>query len=152
MEIVDFTSDGKQVRSASKDGTLKFWKVGTWENEKTLIGNVNSAFTFGDKQNQKITKLEFGDIEEIFRRIDSTLPFLLASSSDNNLQIWSSGDENIKLWDASLGKEIAAFAGESEIKCCAIAPNRQTIVVGEASGRLHFLQLCLEIVESLYPP
>ncbi|WP_414619067.1 SMEK domain-containing protein [Calothrix sp. CCY 0018] len=149
VEVVDFTSDGKQVRSASEDGTLKFWKVGTWENEKTLTGNVNSLFTFGDKQNQKITELKFGDIEEIFRRIDSTLPFLLATSSDNNLQIWSWGDENIKLWDALLGKDIAAFAGESEIKCCAIAPDGQTIVVGEASGRLHFLRLCLEKLELL---
>ncbi len=144
VEVVDFTSDGKQVRSASKDGNLKFWKVGTWENEKTLIGNVNSVFTFGDKQNQKITKLKFGDIEETFHSIRSSLPFVLASSSNNHLQILSSGGESIQIWDASLRKKIAKFTGESEIRCCAIAPDKQIIVLGEASGRLHFLRLYLK--------
>ncbi|MEA5594244.1 SMEK domain-containing protein [Rivularia sp. UHCC 0363] len=147
VEVIYFTPDGKQVRSASKDGTLKFWKVETWENEKTLTGNVNLAFTFGDKQNQKIIKLKFGDIEETFHSIRSTLPFILATTSDNNLQILSSGDEKIKVWDASLGKDIATFTGESEIRCCAIAPDGQTLAVGEASGRLHFLRLCLRKFE-----
>jgi WD40 repeat protein len=144
VELVFFSRDGKQVISTSKDGTRKFWKVGTWENEKTLIGNVNSAFTFGDKQNRKIITLKFGDVKETVDSTRATLPFLLASTPDGQLQILSSGDEAIKVWDDCAKKMIACFTGESEIKCCAIAPDEQTIAVGEASGRLHFLQLCSE--------
>ena len=56
----------------------------------------------------------------------------------------SSGGESIQIWDASLRKKIAKFTGESEIRCCAIAPDKQIIVLGEASGRLHFLRLYLK--------
>jgi WD40 repeat protein len=65
----------------------------------------------------------------------------LASTADGKLQVWASGDETIKVWDASARQFIANFTGESEIKCCAIAPDGVTIVAGEASGQVHFLRL-----------
>ena len=56
-----------------------------------------------------------------------------------------SGDHTCIVWDLASGEEIATFTGESPIWCCAASPNSQTIVVGENSGRVHFL--CLEGVD-----
>ena len=50
-------------------------------------------------------------------------------------------DNMLKLWDLYSKKEIASFAGESALKSCAITPDGATIIVGEESGKLHFLKL-----------
>ena len=58
----------------------------------------------------------------------------------NNL-ISGSFDNNLKVWDFPTRKVITSFTGDGAINCCAVAPDRLTIVAGEASGHLHFLQL-----------
>jgi hypothetical protein len=47
----------------------------------------------------------------------------------------------LRVWDLESGKEIASFIGESEIDRFAIAPDEQTIIAGDRSGRVHFLRL-----------
>jgi hypothetical protein len=44
-------------------------------------------------------------------------------------------------WDLKSGKEIAIFTGDGPIVSSAIARDGRTIVAGESSGRVHFLQL-----------
>ncbi|MEQ8752993.1 MAG: hypothetical protein RID09_05655 [Coleofasciculus sp. G1-WW12-02] len=55
--------------------------------------------------------------------------------------ISSSSDHILTIWDLERREVIANFIGESELTCCAIAPDGITIVAGEASGRVHFLRL-----------
>ena len=50
-------------------------------------------------------------------------------------------DKTLKVWDFQTRKVIASFTGDGAINCCAVAPDGVTIVAGESSGRLHFLQL-----------
>jgi WD40 repeat protein len=57
-----------------------------------------------------------------------------------NILISVSDDNTLKVWDLSRREEIATWSGESMLKCCAIAPNGKIFVVGETSGRVHFLQ------------
>ena len=47
----------------------------------------------------------------------------------------------VLVWDFQTRTVIASFTGDSSINCCAVAPDGVTIVAGESSGRLHFLQL-----------
>uniref|UniRef100_UPI000969249A WD40 repeat domain-containing protein n=1 Tax=Scytonema sp. HK-05 TaxID=1137095 RepID=UPI000969249A len=65
----------------------------------------------------------------------------VAVTPDGKYVISGSRDSTLKAWDLHSRKEIASFTGESEIKCCAVAPDSVTIVAGQASGRLHFLRL-----------
>jgi WD40 repeat protein len=141
VEVIAFTPDGKEVISASKDGNLKIWEVETWENKDTFKGHSKSADAMGDYEEHKYFNLEANEVKCFLHSTRNTLPFLMATTADGKVQVWASGDETIKVWDASARQFIANFTGESEIKCCAIAPEGTTIVAGETSGRVHFLRL-----------
>jgi len=60
---------------------------------------------------------------------------------DGKQVVSASDDHTLKVWDLHSGEEIATFTGESNILCCAVAPDGLTIVAGDNSGRLHFLRL-----------
>src|ERR1700686_2284247 len=53
----------------------------------------------------------------------------------------ASYDRTLRLWDLESGKEIATFTGESWMVSCAVARDGQTIIAGDALGRVHFLRL-----------
>ncbi len=64
----------------------------------------------------------------------------VAFTPNNRVAISGSDDRTMRLWDVESGKTLAIFSGEGEITTCAASGNR-TFVVGDASGRLHFLHL-----------
>ena len=45
------------------------------------------------------------------------------------------------MWNLESGKEIVNFTGDRDMHSCAIAPDGQTIIAGDASGQVHFLEL-----------
>jgi WD40 repeat protein len=45
------------------------------------------------------------------------------------------------VWDLESGEEISIFSGESKNLSCAFVPDGRTIIAGDDSGRVHFLQL-----------
>jgi WD40 repeat protein len=53
-----------------------------------------------------------------------------------------SGDQTLKVWNLSTQELVANFDGESPLRSCAIGLDGKTIIVGEHSGRIHFL--CLQ--------
>jgi WD40 repeat protein len=67
--------------------------------------------------------------------------YAIAISPDGKYLISGSSEFTLKVWDWQTGEVIATFIGDSAILCCAVAPDRLTIVAGEESGRVHFLQL-----------
>jgi hypothetical protein len=60
---------------------------------------------------------------------------------DGRRAVSASYDRTLRVWDLESGKEIATFTGDDAMWSCAIAPDRQTIIAGDRSGRVHFLQL-----------
>ncbi|MEH1908631.1 MAG: hypothetical protein V7K95_13280 [Nostoc sp.] len=44
--------------------------------------------------------------------------------------ISASDDKTLKVWNLETGEFITTFTGESYISCCAVAPDRVTIVAG----------------------
>jgi len=51
-----------------------------------------------------------------------------------------------KVWDLATGKQLVSVNLDAGITCCAITPDGQTIVAGDASGGVHFLRLVNVII------
>jgi WD40 repeat protein len=75
----------------------------------------------------------------------------LAVTADGSLAVSASGGRTLRLWNLESGEEIATFNGESYMCSCAIAPDGQRIIAGDALGRVHFLRL-VEADETMPPP
>jgi len=50
-------------------------------------------------------------------------------------------DRTLRVWDMETGDVITNYIGDNVLGTCAVSPDDQTIVAGEASGRVHLLQL-----------
>lgn len=64
----------------------------------------------------------------------------LVISADEKLLI-SSGHSRLTVWNLDTLEVITTFDTEGDLPACAVAPDNRTIIVGEESGRLHFLRL-----------
>ena len=62
-------------------------------------------------------------------------------TADGHYAVCTSCDHMLRVWDVETGICISAFTGESPLSRCLIAPDGQTIVAREKSGRGHFLRL-----------
>ena len=60
---------------------------------------------------------------------------------DGRRAISASDDRTLKVWDLETGNIIVNFSGDSTLVTCAVSPDGQTIVAGEALRRVHFLRL-----------
>ncbi|MFN6437814.1 MAG: WD40 repeat domain-containing protein [Nostoc sp. DedSLP01] len=163
---VAVTPNGQQVISASRSKTLKVWKLAdgkegffsfirnliTGRQILTLRGHTNSvnavAVTPNGQQlisasRDKTLKVwNLADGKELLTLNGHTSWVNAVTVSPNGQQVISaSWDNTLKVWNLATGEVIATFTGESSINCCAVAPDRMTIVAGERSGRVHFLRL-----------
>jgi WD40 repeat protein len=64
----------------------------------------------------------------------------VAVSRDGRQAVSASLDHTVKVWDLETGRALATFTCDAAANCCAFADDRK-IVAGDASGRVHFLQL-----------
>jgi WD40 repeat protein len=64
----------------------------------------------------------------------------VALSSDGQLAASAANDKTLNVWDLASGAEIAAFTCDAEARCCAVIDNKR-FVAGDATGRLHWLEL-----------
>lgn len=146
------TPDDKYLISGSDDQTIKIWNLETRKELFTLKGHEDSVNTIsitpdgkhlisGSKDKTiKIWHLE--NREEIFTFTGHTDSInSVKVTSDGQLVISASSDKTIQVWEFKTRKVIAKFTGESEINCCAVAPDNVTIVAGEEAGNIHFLRL-----------
>jgi WD40 repeat protein len=60
---------------------------------------------------------------------------------DSRRAVSASVDRTLWLWDLEGGREIAIFTPDSAMNSCTSARDGRTIIVGDASGQLHFLRL-----------
>jgi len=152
VDSLAITSDGQQVISGSWDNTIKVWDISKRKELFTLTGHtkrVNVVAVTSDGKwiisASKDKTLKVWDLEK--RKEHLTLTghtervTAVAVTSDSKRVISSSWDTTLKVWDLSSGEVIASFTGERALECCAVAPDGVTIIAGEASGRVHFLQL-----------
>ena len=143
--------DSLSVISASDDSTLKLWDLNSGKELLTLEGHTDKVYAVAALPEERVisaskdTTLKVWDLRK--RTVEMTLkghtaPVTgLAVSHDGQRAVSASGDASLKVWDLNAMKNIASFGGDGPIIRCAIAPDGETIIAGEASGRVHFLQL-----------
>jgi len=152
VDALAVTSDGQQVISGSLDNTIKVWDLETRTELFTLTGHTKKieavAVTSDGKwiisasRDKTIKVWDLETRKELFTLIGHTEKVTsVAATSDGKWVISSSWDNTVKIWDLSSRGVIASFTGEGALSCCAVAPDRVTVVAGEVSGRVHFLRL-----------
>ena len=91
-------------------------------------------------QSLKVWNLE--TLQEVFTIGGHTDWVSAVTVTPDGKQIISASDDNtLKVWNLETRQLIADFTGESSWECCAVAADGVQIIVGEASGRVHFLKL-----------
>jgi WD40 repeat protein len=165
VNAVAVTPDGKQMISSSPDNTLKVWNLETENGVFTFIWNLitgRQLFTLtghsnsvnavavtpdgkqvisaSDDNTLKVWDLSSREVIATFTGHNNSVN-AVAVTPDSKQVISASDDNTLKVWNLETGEVIASFTGESPINCCAVAPDGVTIVAGEESGRVHFLQL-----------
>jgi WD40 repeat protein len=146
------THDKKQGIFALDNGKIEVWNLNNHENTFILTGHsdeVTAVIITPDSKKLisgstdktiKVWNLETG-IELFTLKNHNDGITTLAVSPDSKYLFSGSLDNTLKVWDLESQKVIASFATDNELRACAVAPDGRTIVAGEASGRLHFLQL-----------
>jgi WD40 repeat protein len=149
---ITITPDKKQGIFALNNGKIEVWNLNNHENTFILTGHsdeVTAVIITPDSKKLisgstdktiKVWNLETG-IELFTLKNHNDGITTLAVSPDSKYLFSGSLDNTFKVWDLESQKVIASFATDNELRACAVAPDGRTIVAGEASGRLHFLQL-----------
>jgi serine/threonine protein kinase/WD40 repeat protein len=140
-----FSLDGKQILSASKDGTIRIWDTGTTFLEKTFhITNPNASFwsvtfSLGAPRVAAIT----GDNSiNIWHPAQNEMPLKLttklhsvttsAFSNDGRYIALGGHDGMVSVWDAESGDEVTTFrAHETPVGSVRFSPDdRQLLTTG----------------------
>ncbi|MGD1717303.1 WD40 repeat domain-containing protein [Dapis sp. BLCC M172] len=114
IRIITVTPDGKQV-ILSSDDNIRGGKVEAWSLDREQISSLTVL-----ERNESIS---------------------VATFTPDGKQVILGLNKTIKVLSMETGEEVASFTGESDVECCAVAPDGMTIVAGERSGSLHFLRL-----------
>ena len=106
------TPEGRRAVSVSGDGTAKLWDLESGRCVRTL-GEHTDGF------------------------------WAVATSPDGTSAVTGSGvyDQTVREWDLEVGAELACFYAEAHIGARALASDGTTVVVGDGTGRVHFLRL-----------
>ena len=146
------TADGMRAISASGDQTCKVWDLCTRQELHPLWGHRASvravavtadgarAISVSDDETCIVWDLRTGQGLHTLRGHRGSVR-AVAVTADGTRAISASEDQMCKVWDLASYEEVATFTGESAINCCAVSLDGKTIVIGESSGRVHFLRL-----------
>ncbi|URD53703.1 WD40 repeat domain-containing protein [Chroococcidiopsis sp. CCNUC1] len=151
------------IISGSSDNTLKLWNLTNRKELFTLRGHMDSVnavavtpdgcLAISGSSDNTLKLWNLTNRKELFTlrgHMDSVNA--VAVTPDGCLAISGSSDNTLKVWNLFSRNVIASFTGDSEILCCAVAPDGIkfgaesdvdgiTIVAGEKSGRMHYLRL-----------
>ena len=135
---VAFSSDGRQVFSASKDNTICRWDVDSGrELQRFSVGSVeNVAFS---RDGRRALSSSYGptrlwDLEsgrELRRFQSQPGGTSLAFSADGHRALFCSGDNSVRLFDLNSGRELRRFEGyEDEPSCVAFSTDGRRAISG----------------------
>jgi WD40 repeat protein len=149
---VTVTPDGQKVVSASEDKSIIVWDLSQGSKIHQLWGHESGVNTVAvTPDSKKIVsgsddkKVKVWDIEtgvEILNFAGHTDRVNALAITQDGLNVVSVSDDNtLKIWSLSSEKCIMNFNFDSKLYCCAISGNGERIIVGDSSGKVHFLSL-----------
>jgi WD40 repeat protein len=106
----------------------------TPDGRRALSGSSSSDYTL------RLWDLESGQTLRTLQGHRSQVE-AVAVTPDGRRAMSGSADKTLRLWDLESGEEIAIFTGEGRMLSCALTSDGRTIIVGDESGRVHFLRL-----------
>lgn len=145
------TSEGKTVFIA-EDNTLRIFDT----HHRRFLPSINvdggGVSSLEILPDGKQAVLGFYDgVIRLYNLEDHTYAPLLKKHGDNvrSLAVFPNGgfavscssDATLTVWDLLKKEAIATFIGDSPLDSCVVTADGRTIIVGERSGRLHFLRL-----------
>ncbi|MEI6179230.1 MAG: WD40 repeat domain-containing protein [Chloroflexales bacterium] len=147
------TPDGQAVVACfAEDYSLHLWELATGVRKLTFENRMRSStpLVITPDGERLIGSSETGELSVWDTRNGAqryTLPLHtttvtgLQVSRDGQRVVSASLDGTIKLWEVASGAVHASFGVDGPIMDCALTPDGMTIIVGERTGRVHFLQL-----------
>jgi hypothetical protein len=152
VNAVAVTPDGRRAVSGSYDKTLRVWDLESGKTPLTLQGHAEAVRAVGVTPDGR--RAVSGSYDKTVRVWDlesgQTLRWLeghtkavnaVALSPDGRRAVSGSEDRTLRVWNLESGDEIDTFTGEAAMNTCVFTPDGQTIIAGESSGRVHFLQI-----------
>lgn len=147
--------DAPYLLSSSWDGSVRIWNLGTWRQECVLTGHrdrVEDLVLLPEEDNYQAALSASADgsviLWDLNRRCLSYRfepkrgPLTsLALLRQNRFFAVGGADHCIEVWSIESRHPVTCFTGESPVRCLAAGHDSDTRVVGEASGRVHFLRL-----------
>ena len=149
---VALTADGRCGASASNDGTPRVWDLKGRQASIVLEGHTGGvtavavtgdgfrAVSGSDDKTVRVWDLE-GRQAPIVLEGHTGGVTAVAVTGDGFRAVSASYDRTLRVWDLKGGKEIATFAGDSEMTACALSLYGGIVIAGEKLGRVHFLRL-----------
>lgn len=151
---VAVSSDGRHVVSGSEDRTLRVWDLQSgcelrtfrghtdWVTAVALTPDGSHLVSGGADRDLRVWDFESARGELVLEGHTNWV-HAVAVTPNGRWVVSGSSDHTAKVWDLKKAFCLCTFTADSAVESCAVAPDSRTIVVGEQSGRIHFLRLVL---------
>jgi len=149
---VAFSSDGKAIASASRDGTVKLWQAEDGQELLTFRGHDDEVYSLAFSPDAKtIASVSRDGTVKLWQAADGQEILTLKGHDDEVLSVAfspdgktiasTSRDGTIKLWQADNGREIMTLKGhEDEVLSVAFSPEGKTIASASRDGTIKVWQ------------
>ncbi|MCF4969875.1 nSTAND1 domain-containing NTPase, partial [Nostoc sp. CMAA1605] len=148
IRSITYSPNGKQLASASLDGSIKIWDISTGKTLTTIKDHSNTVYsvTYSPDGKQlasasldksiKIWDISTGKTITTFKGHSNTV-YSVAYSPDGQKLASASLDKTIKIWDISTGKTITTLKGHSDgVRSFTYSPDGKHLASASLDGSI----------------
>ncbi|SRR6266496_1112560 len=145
----------QRVLSGSEDTTLRIWDMQTGLCVYVLQKHTKSVkncclsldghygLSVGDDNLLCLWDIPTGTLVYHLKPAEE-LSSPCALNMDGRFMLYVTSDRTVRLLEVGTGQEVAAFTFDARVSSVAFSPDAMSIMVGDSSGRVHFLRIIEE--------